>query len=428
MHDETRATAATAATTPPATRTVLRLRLAWILALAAAVRVIWIVLCPNEPISDQVIYHSAAVDLAHGRGFLDDSGNPHGWWPVGYPAALTPFYWLLGDTPRSDHVANLVFALALVGGVHELGRRLFGATAAAFAALVAALHPTMVMLTTVLVTENLFLPMSVWGGVLVVASVGAGRLRWGPVLGAGALFGLGAYVRAPGLLLVGTLFLWPLLCRAGWSRALQAGAAAAVVAIATLLPWGFRTQAHFGTFQVVSMNGGSNLWMGNHPGSDGGYTELPADIGGLSIPEREAELRRRALAFVRAEPLEYVRLCVRRLWTTLRSDTVGPTWNEPGLQARGLAWTATPLRGVCTLAFHALNALALAGLWWRRRQLGRADGLLLAQLVLAAVPFTFIVGGNRYHLPLAPSVWLLAGAGVAFWLQRRAARAVTPSA
>ena len=77
------------------------------------------------------IYHQAAIALARGEGFVETSGQPHGWWPVGYSAALAPFYWLFGEAPRVGHVANLVFGLAAVFALHRLAFGLAGPAVAA---------------------------------------------------------------------------------------------------------------------------------------------------------------------------------------------------------------------------------------------------------------------------------------------------------
>lgn len=194
------------------------LRLEWwtvtrILVAGIALRVLWLLLCNNEPTSDQVSYHHAAQNLARGLGFIDDDGAPQGWWPVGYPAALTPFYWVLGLDARSGHVANVFFGAALISGVYMLARELFGARAGKLAALIAAFNPTFVLLTTVLATENLFVALAVWGSWTLVRAVHEPARQWQLCLLGGVVIGVSAYVRAPGLLLAGLFPVLALLSR-----------------------------------------------------------------------------------------------------------------------------------------------------------------------------------------------------------------------
>jgi 4-amino-4-deoxy-L-arabinose transferase-like glycosyltransferase len=391
---------------------IAELKLATIVAIAAVLRLAWLWFCPNEPISDQLVYHQAATAIANGQGFVEPNGQPHGWWPVGYSAALAPFYWLLGESPRVGHFANLLFGVAAVVALHRLARALAGPAVAALAALALAVYPTAIVMTTVHALENLYIPIVLAALALLVERGSGPRSRWGAMLACSVLLGLGAYVRAPALLMLAAVPVWLLITGLGWRRVLLPTLVSAALALALLVPWGLRTQAHFGTFQLVSMNGKSNLWMGNHPGSDGGYHDLPADVAGLSVPERERELGARALAFIRAEPGQYLLRCLRRCVATLRSDTIAVSWSEPGLVARGASALVTPLKALTSAAYYALAALAAWSLLRRRRTLDRADLLLALVLAVLAFPFIAIVGGNRYHLPLSPFLILLAARAV----------------
>jgi 4-amino-4-deoxy-L-arabinose transferase-like glycosyltransferase len=376
-----------------------------VLLVAAALRLGWILACANEPVSDQIVYHQAAVAIAEGRGFVDVDGHPHGWWPVGYSAALAPFHWLFGSSPRVGHAVNLGFGLLAVFALHRLARALAGPRVAVLAALLLALHPTSILMTTVLALENLYIPIFL-AALAVLAHVAA-RSWLLAAVAVGGLLGLGAYVRAPSVLLIAAIPIWLLASGARLLRAFLATLAAVAIALLLLVPWGMRTQREFGTFQLFSMNGMSNLWMGNHPGSDGGYHELPADVAALSVPERERELGARAIRFISAEPSAYLVRCFRRSAVTLRSDTIAVAWNEDGLESSGLASLAMPLKTLTTAVHWLVLGGAIASLWRRRRVLDRGDLLLVVVLGVLAFPFVAIVGGNRYHLPLAPVLLLL---------------------
>ena len=367
----------------------------------------WLLFCDNPPPSDTFIYHDSAIHLAAGQGFLDESLKPQGWWPVGYPALLAPFYRIFGASPHVAFVVNALLGALAVLGVHRLAGSLFGERAGRAAALVVTVYPTFVLYTTCIASENAVLaelPWLLWLFVLV-ARTGP----WPLTALSGVLLGLGAYVRAPTLFVVAALPLLALLLRRGWIDAAARGALAVVVAVALLLPWGFRNKREFGQFSLVSMNGSSNLWMGNHPGSDGGYTRLPEEFEGKSLVERETELGARAKRFIKEHPGQYAVLTLRRLFLTLRSDTIAAEWNTQGLANRLGRNVAVPFKILCTGAYYLLWAGALAALVMRvRRQWwGWQDWYLIALVALLAFPFVFIVGGNRYHLPMLPllAVW-----------------------
>lgn len=383
------------------------------LTVGSVLRVSWLLLCPNQPSSDQIVYHRAAGALARGVGFVDEGGRALGWWPVGYPAALAPFYRLLGDSPTSGHWANAVFGIALIAFAFALGRELWDERVGVAAALLVALYPTFIVLTTVTASEALFMPLAVLSSFLLVRAAkrsAAGDSPLPYLLTAGLVIGLSVYVRAPGVLLVAIYPVYALATRAKLARtALQTVLVGAVV-IATLLPWGFRTQQHFGTFQLVSMNGGSNLWMGNHEGSEGGYVPLPDAMSTLPLPAREQLLRDRAVRFVLDNPKQYAALCVKRVLSTLRSDTIFARWNEVGIRARFGESAVAHVKALCTLGYFAAFGLLAFTLLVRRRVLGAPDLVPIAALAVLSVPFVLIVGGNRYHVPLAPYVLVWAAA------------------
>lgn len=378
-----------------------------LLLIGGALRLVWLLACRNEPYSDQGLYHQAASAIAAGKGFVDTYGEPHGWWPVGYPAALSPFYILFGPGPVAAHIANFVFGILLVGGVYAFAREMFGERSARLAGLLAAVSPTFVMLTTVHASEVLFVVLAVWGSWALARAVHQPE-RDVPYCALGALIvGLSAYVRAPGLLMAAVYPVLALFSRVKFVRLLALSVMIGAIAIAVLIPWGFRTQREFGTFQIVSMNGGSNLWMGNNPDTDGGYMPLPDWARGRHLPEREKDLRDRAVAFITEDPVRYVKLCVRRTLMTLRSDTISTVWNERGMAKWGAPALVTSLFKLVTSGFFYAVWLALfATLFARRKQWSRYDLVMLGTVIASGFTFVVIVGGNRYHLPLAPYLWV----------------------
>lgn len=391
------------------------------LTLGLCLRVLWIVMCPNEPISDQTIYHIHAVDLAQGKGYVDAMGQPTAYWPVGYSAFLAMFYAVLGPVPSSGFVANLCLAGLTLWGIWELGKAWFERRVAMLGLWWLALHPTLIIFTTCLASENAFIPGTIWFAVLASRAAGAsGGSVFAWVAATGVVAALTGYVR-PTIALLSPLALvvgfgaglrWPAVA---W-RTLLIG----LFAAAALLPWTLRNHEHFGEYQPFSFNGKSNLWMGNHPGADGGYVPAPKEVEALVLPERERVLGERAKQFIFEDPLRYLGLCVRRTVDTLKTDTVAVVWNRAGIEAHLGARAETPLKALTT-AHHWFVLLVAAwgvgrgvasSLRHKRLQLAPGELFSLTAVVLLALPFVLIVSGNRYHLPLIPFVVLLAAQAV----------------
>jgi hypothetical protein len=94
---------------------------------------------------------------------------------------------------------------------------------------------------------------------------------------------------------------------------------------------------------------------------------------------------------------------------SLRSDTIAPTWNDVGIRRALGPRAIVALKVPCTAAHWAilLGTVATVVAVRRRRRVTAADLHLGVALFLLAFPFVFVVGGNRYMLPIVPvlCVW-----------------------
>jgi 4-amino-4-deoxy-L-arabinose transferase-like glycosyltransferase len=380
-----------------------KLTIGKIIILGLALRLAWFFLCPNEPSSDQWIYHISAVRIASGQGYIDDAGRPANYWPVGYPALLVPFYALFGPRYATAFAVNIFISLFMLMGAYRLGRVLFGPGAALIAALLIAVHPTLVMHTTILSTEMLFSAGALWLLWLMVRAAKSGTL-WGKTAPlAGVLLGLLVYVRptAQAFLLLPPLFglLWR---RQSLARVAAATAVVLLCSFVVLLPWGMRNQRAFNHFSLTSMNGGSNFWMGNNPETDGMYMALPSEFESMPLVERESKLGQLGMTFVREHPLRYLVLCAKRVYLTMRSDTIAAVWNAKGITRTFGNRAMVYFKVLCSLAHWALLIGVILALTFRRRRFARADLALVLAVGILAAPFVLIVGGNRYMTPLLP--------------------------
>lgn len=398
-----------------------RLLLAFLL-LALVLRATWIAAIPNEPVSDQVIYHVSATRIAEGAGYVDDDGQPANYWPVGYAGYLAAVYALAGPSPRAAACVNLIAGLALVLGLSLLARDLYGLRAGRWAALIGALYPTFVIQSTTLASEVLFLPGLVWMQWLFLRVFRSERGA-AVAAGAGLFLGLLVLVRPTALILPAALVVSGWALRAPLPRIAARTAIVVLLAGVVLVPWSARNATHFGEWTPMPFNGGANLWMGNHPGANGEYTKLPEDVSGMPLAERDALLRERAVAFIRSEPLAFLRLALRRTVVSLRSDTNAADWSRVGIAKTLGEGALMPIKLLCTVAY----GLLLTGTLWalivraRRRDLLREDLVVLTLLALNAVPFVVIVAQNRYAMPLLP-LWALLAASVARLSRRNSRR------
>lgn len=374
------------------------------------VRVAWIVACPNQPTSDQIIYHDSARFLAQGLGYVDEAGRPSSFWPVGYAALLAPFYAVFGPHVLVAELVNVLLGLATIHLLFATTRALFGEPAGRSAAWLWAVFPTSIAYVTCVASENAVLPgllAAVW--LMLEAPERRHPLLFDAL--AGVVLAATGYVRGTALPFASL----PLIL--SFRQPLVAVRRTVVVVgcmVLLLLPWGFRNQHQFGSFTITSINAGANLWMGNHPGTTGMATTVPREYRRLPLAQMDAELGKAAREYIKADPVRFVGLALRRTWLTLRSDTIAGTWNELGLDRRYGPWAVKIVKLACSLGYYLLCGLAAAALWVRARQKGldKRDLLLAYACGLVALPFVVIVGGNRYQLPAQPFLAVWAG----FWL------------
>ncbi len=391
---------------PQPDRSVLVRALSRPLAVGLLLRLAWILVCPNEPTSDQVVYHDSARWLVERLSYVNATGNPAGYWPVGYSALLAPFYALFGPHPAVAFVVNALLGGLTIVTTGGLAATLFGIRAGRAAAWVVALLPTGVLYTTCIASENAVLP-GLMGAMWLMATPGEGKRRIGLDIMAGVVLAATTYVRGTALPFAAIPL--ALSFRTPWLAVRRAATVGACL-LALTLPWAFRNHADFGTYSLTSINAGANLWMGNREGTDGMAASLPPDLPD-DLAVRDAELRQRAIGIILADPVRSARLAFLRSWVTLRSDTIAASWNVVGLEARFGKRAVTVAKVACTLGYFALLGAAALGLFarFRARLLDRGDAVLALGCALIALPFVVIVGGNRYGLPLQPLLSCWAG-------------------
>lgn len=376
-------------------------------------RLVWVLLCPNEAVADPKIYHEGAAQIAAGAGYAFADGEPNGIWPPGYSALVAVAYRLFGTELFVGYVLNVLLGCVLVVAVALLTDLLFGRAAAVVAAWITALYPTFVLYVTILAAENLYDPLLV---LVVYLAVRMFRVA-GPsaALLAGLALGATILVRSTAFALPGVMLLAGVLARAGLRRTLTRTAIATSVALLVCIPWGLRNSRVFGVFSFTSFNSGTVLWIGNHEGVDPTKKVRPERYMDLSLPERNERYKEEAVEFIRANPGTFARLSWNRAVTSLRAETIGAVWNTRGIVARFGAGAIDVFKVVGSLGYYALSAACLFALAvkLRRKTLTAADGLLVAVIGVTALPFFVFHSQDRYHLPMIPFVTAIAASVLA---------------
>ena len=398
--------------------------LALLLLAAVATRLLWIGSFHWQSVNDAGWYHQRAVDLAHGLGYLA-GGHATAYYPVGYPAFLAGLFLLFPADQMTVALANVALGVGLVLVSLPLFRALgFSPAAARWSALLIALCPTLILYSSLEMTETLFTFLLACGTALLLA---ARRRAW-VALAAGLLFGAATLVRSqvlflPAAMLLLLVWLQPLPAR----RAARIAALLYLALAVVVLPWTVRNWLVLGSPALVSTNDGANLLLGNNPYSQwgSGYSVSPPltrDLEGVMYSEGrtppdeigwERRVRARALAYIAETPLHYLLLWPRKIQRHFGADDLVFEFNarQAALAGYDISNRRTAIIALRDLFHDTQIALLLAGLVIaiRFRPLRLAILFCALPTVYFAALSCVFFGEPRFNFPAIP---FMIGGGV----------------
>jgi 4-amino-4-deoxy-L-arabinose transferase-like glycosyltransferase len=380
------------------------------------------------------------------------------WGTVSYKAVRTPGYPLflaacqavMGEWPLGVRLVQAVLGTASVALVYLLTRRFepsmrsaagngaLGRTAGLFrsadgtpsvpatgrwrsasvaAGMLAAINPYYVVISELLLSEALFMPLmlaALWGLAVLWRARGEDQwMTWGPralvAIAVGAAGGAATLAKPSfALFLPAVLVCWLVACVWSRDRRLLEGAcwSALLIAIGIALvmsPWWVRNARTYGRFVATSVWFGASLYDGLNPSATGAsdmrFREAP-EFRVLSEVEQDAELTKRAIEFVRENPSRVLALAVIKV-----GRYFSPWPNAVEVRSRWLAVASAVI-------VIPVYCLIVAGVWDRRRDV-RALVLLAGPLVYFSVVHLVFVSSIRYRIPGEMVATSLAGIGLA---------------
>ncbi len=367
-------------------------------------------------------YWHLAEDLAEGREFAIYEPPRRVLRMPGFPALLAVPIRLFSSPLLPARLLLAVVGTVACGLAYVLGRMLFDVGVGLTAAALAAVSPTLLGFTPLILSETLFaacllatLVAMAW---MVVArgSSFAGETPHGvrPVglplgrglamgLLVGGMIGVTCYVR-PSWLLSAPLFGGAyVLLSAEKGRALVVAVCVVVGAVGVLIPWGLRNERVTGHFVLTTLWMGPSLYDGLSPQATGASDMKFFDrdnlmAGGMSENEVNRHYTRKAWAFVRANPGRTLELAAIKLGRYFKP------WPNAA-QFGGL------LPAFVIAAFIVPSFLLAAYGWWMVRANFWVWGLTVGPLLYFAALHMVFVSSLRYRLPAEYPLMVMTAVG-----------------
>jgi len=389
---------------------LIHLNIRNILLLAIFLRVLWACIVPVDLVADSFLYNEFAKSIASGNGYAFPNGDITMYWPVGASAIYAVLYKVFGVSFLPILLLNIIIGGLIVWLTFKIAERYLGNNIALLSASLIAVWPILIEFTTILASEIIFIlfvlsAIYFWGSKNIHPTLRA--IVWG------AFVCFATYVRPTALPILVILPVAELLLDKKLKACVISFLVASLTAAILFSPWVYRNQQIFGEFVLVSANGGVNLWMGNNLISNGGYTELP-DLKFKNEVIRDKYYKQEAIKFIRDNPLNYLKLAIKRSYITYKAETIGIVWNGY-LEKNYNKATILGLKLISSFYWWAILLLAFAGTYYTLK-----DKKLTPFHPLIMVPgFFFVfpiltVGQDRYHLALNPFLAIFA----AYFIQK----------
>jgi 4-amino-4-deoxy-L-arabinose transferase-like glycosyltransferase len=397
-----------------------------VLAVALLLRAAWALAVPVQPVSDSGVYNLLARNLANGIGYCWGSGNPTAYWPVGTSFVYSVFFRVFGLSYAPIVIFNIVISLATIWLSMLLAKRWFNRKVALVAGYLAACWPVQIEFTTVLASELIF-------NFLLVALLAVWEWEklnpWVKAVLIGLLSAAACYVRPIAMLLPVILYALSINRERKYTMPVARAVVAMLAMALAIAPWSQRNTRIFGNFEIISTNGGPNLWMGNNPASHGGTTPLPADVVKMPEGARDLYLGHIAKTYIREYPGSFLLRTLKKAVLLHNHETIGVHWNMPTLESRygqravwllklgsDLFWWAALLLGMAGTSVITMRH----GIW---ALFSSPPAALWAYFIaLHAV----IVTQDRYHFPCLPFIGMLAAVALCAMWERWIAKAKWP--
>lgn len=283
---------------------------------------------------DAVSYDKVAINLVAGKGFSEDGISPvPGYIKQGYILFLASVYKIFGHTIFIVKIIQAVLISLSCIITYKIATELFNEHIGYYSALITALHPAFLIISSHLISESLFIFLLAISIFYLVKAIK--RKALGLYLLSGIFLGISTQVRFTPIFFPFFIFMGLLLCYKEKLYAFKAGMIILLAVIIIAVPWTIRNYIHFGYLNPFVEFGGV-WWLGSYTKGKAHqdnpevkkavaqideelnkhYSQKEINSGKFQM-DRQAVLLRLAIENIKESPLRYIELCpikILRLW------------------------------------------------------------------------------------------------------------------
>ena len=347
------------------------------------------------------------IDFITDTDEYDSRGILTSFRPPGYPAFLAAVYKVGGLTNRF-FIARLVQVL-LVSTIAPLtyliAKRLFPTKKkiGKIAAWSMVLYPMLIVYPLSLATENLFIPLVLFGTLLLLKSEESGKLK--EFIFAGLVFGLASLTRSVITAIVPFIIFWIWV----YLKNKKAALIFPLMIILVTAPWSIRNTLLHDKFYYIESALGYDLHQGYYPGNDGAFSsEVSMELMPyLDDAVRDDLGKELAFEFIRENPENVSKYMVRRVGYFFGFERKAL---EFFYSSNFFGFIETPLlillTSIYVLPFAVLTASGAFGFPFMKWNKESMLVLLISMGYIA--PHILILAEPRFHLTVVPFIAILA--------------------
>lgn len=390
---------------------LIRIGLIAILALGGILRFYWVIYHPTPPTGDFLEYHKIASMFS--AGIFQSTYSR----PLGYPAILAITY-LLRPDPISGRLLNVLLGVLTIYLVYQICMKAGGQGAALCGALIMAIFPTSILMSSILCTEigaAAFFTGTIF--LLIDAMSKESKMPW--IAGAGFSFGMGLLFRTA------LIFHLPWMLVTVWW--ISAGPKKQKLGLITtflstmmfmpvaLLAWHSFASGNFSMAPFENRVGSYMLLSGTNWTTRGQFS---LDDANLYATWSEETRSRKAIEVawqrISDRPLFFPILVAAKMSNLFADSRYGTFWAFYSLPEEDLGimnnWKNT-FYVLEQSVYIIVLSLGWSLLWKMRRSFAPLPMILLISSIATAIPHIIIESQARYHDSLIPLICALAGVG-----------------